>query len=81
MPESNPEEEEGWGDQEYGDDAWNEAAYGDEDDEIVQEAMQFAKKENTLKNLLEEVRIEFKPPVSRPGQIAQVAGDFTDWVP
>ena len=43
--------------------------------------MQFAKKENTLKNLLEEVRIEFKPPVSRPGQIAQVAGDFTDWVP
>lgn len=42
-------------------DAWNEAVYGDEEDEEVAEAMKQAAKEKELDKMIAEIRIEFKP--------------------
>jgi hypothetical protein len=42
-------------------DAWNEAVYGDEEDEEVAEAMKQAAKEKELEKMIAEIRIEYKP--------------------
>jgi len=34
-----------------------------------------------LKKQIREVAIEFKPPNYGRGQVAQIMGDFTDWIP
>ena len=63
-------------------DAWDEALYGnEEDDELVAQAMIEDKKNKQLEEQISEIRIQFKPENYEHGKVAQIVGDFTEWVP
>jgi hypothetical protein len=60
---------------------WDDALYGDEVDDMVAEVNEQMEKEQKLEALLEEICIEYKPPDYKPGCVAFIVGDFTDWTP
>ena len=74
---------EGWGEDggEDGEDGAGWYDYDDEENDIVKEAIEATRKLKERKEKITPVRITFRPPNYKEGQIARIVGDFTDWVP
>ena len=50
-------------------------------DQLVQEATKHNVKDQELQKQIGDVTISFRPDNYGKGQIAQITGDFTEWIP
>lgn len=73
---------EGWDEQNDDDEGgWDDYGEEDEMDEVVKQALEQTRKKKELEEQIEQITITFKPPGYHAGMVAQIVGDFTDWVP
>lgn len=50
-------------------------------DDVVKQALEATRQKREMEEKITQMRISFKVPSYRDGQIARIVGDFTDWVP
>lgn len=72
--------DEGYGVEEYGDEAWDDAIEDDEDI-CLKEAKQRQDEKQKLEQLRSEITIDFRPQNYEVGSIPQVCGDMTEFIP
>ena len=70
------------GEEDFDQDDWDN--YGEEENEygdVVAEATKQSAQESQLNQQIKDVTITYRPPAYERGIIAQIMGDFTDWIP
>ena len=60
---------------------WYNEYEDEEDNDIVKQALEATRKKKELDEQITKVRIAFRPPDFRDGNVARIVGDFTDWIP
>ena len=75
------EEDQGWDEDDDEGEGWDDYAEEDEMDEVVKQALEQTRKKKELEQQIDSVTITYRPAGYNPGMVAQIVGDFTDWVP